>query len=224
MVQLNDSADENKNGSSNIVYVIPPTDPEVKKTVKVNDPSKPAAEHLEAVSAGDLDKGFNYTVPAEMPYNIENFDSLELIDDVPEVFAFTAEDITIKVGTTVSDLFEIAPIENNQVKATLKASTDPDNARANLNALRGMPVIIDIVVTLDPDQYLKDYLVDGKLSNTAKLVINNMTQYKSNQATIEPATFSVEIKKDFDGAEWPAESTELTAVFALDKTGWNGRG
>ncbi|NLY09411.1 MAG: isopeptide-forming domain-containing fimbrial protein [Tissierellia bacterium] len=202
-IKLNDKPES----EDKIVTITPPQEPTIDK--KVN-----GEENIE-LDGTALTETITYTIDATVPHNVAGMNKFQISDQINDVLQVQSASKTVTPLVAgeedLADLIllsALAPTMENPVTATI-------NGNADIAKFAGKTIRLSITAKIDPGKELSSYLLEGKLSNTAEIKINDQPKVSDN-ADITPKSGEVKIKKELEGetTAWPAGEK---AVFKLEK-------
>ncbi|MGX7108641.1 Cna B-type domain-containing protein [Facklamia miroungae] len=185
-------------GKSEKATISPMSDPTIDKKVNGQDNI--------VLNGTQLGKTIKFTIDAKVPYNTSSYNTFTISDQLSEIFKIETATVTIDENQDTDGLVKVAQNEG-LITATI-------TGKENVAKYAGKTVKLTIAAILDQSQDLSKYIVDGKLPNTAKIIVDKAL-IAEDTATITPNTVQVSFKKTLDReTNWP---TGIKAEFKLEK-------
>ena len=189
----------NNPGEEATVVVTPPEDPTIDK--KING--------QETAILTDLTQPVNYTIDAFVPVNTENMTDFTVSDQLSDAFNWDTVLVSVVVdGARASDI----PTTIDPVKGLVTAQL---NTPELLKKYAGKTLQLGIEATIDlTDKDISTYLVDGKLLNTAEILINKEPKVKDTvEATVPQG--QVNLTKTANGQALPSGTQAKFALYRV---------
>lgn len=181
-------------------------------TAVVTPPEKPTVDKkvngADTTILTDLTQPVIYTVSATIPVNPTGYTKYVVSDQLKAIFDLAKVTTQVQVdGATVTDIASNVDSASGLVTATL----DNGVTSGIVQKYAGKTIVLTITAPIDGSKDLSMYLAEGKLPNTAEVLVNDEPNVSDNADATVPQG-QVTLTKTADGQPLPAG---LAATFDL---------